>query len=106
MCPRTTIHVSYYYMCPHTTMCVLVLLYMCPHSPVYDYIHDEIAQAPEPLPAAALPNSTTSTSSAAVTGGSALVVRQEQLSAGRGVVSVCGLKLLGYEAFSCLYTRP
>ncbi len=88
-------------MCPHTTIRVLVLLYMCPHSPVYYYIHNEIAQAPEPLPAAALPNSSASTSSAAVTGGSELVVRQEQLAAGRGVVSVCGLKLLGYEALSC-----
>ncbi len=87
-------------MCPHTAMCVLVLLYMCPHSPIYHYINNEIAQAPEPLPAAAQPNSSTATSSAAVTGGSELVVRQEQLAAGRGVVSVCGLKLLGYEAAS------
>ena len=23
---------SYYHMCPHTTICILILLYMCPHT--------------------------------------------------------------------------
>jgi hypothetical protein len=42
MCPHTAIYVSSFcYMCPHTAVCVLILLYvssycyMCPHTAIY-----------------------------------------------------------------------
>jgi hypothetical protein len=37
MCPHTPAYVSVLLlrMCPHTTICVLILLSMCPHTPIY-----------------------------------------------------------------------
>ena len=44
---------SYYYMCPHTTicvpsyyyMCILVLLYVCPHTTIQSSHHSESKMA-------------------------------------------------------------
>jgi hypothetical protein len=58
MCVRDTIYVSSCYMClvttmcPHTTTCVLILLYMCPHTTIcesaYYYICVRMQRPPPP----------------------------------------------------------
>ena len=61
MCPHTTVATaykrplmyvsSYYFMCPNTTIYVLILPYICPHTPphtpIYTYICSDVRVGPK-----------------------------------------------------------